>query len=172
MTKQSHLYSIGATPRDPGDRRAAAPLRIAVRLWGYDASLAQTWMESLPSLNESLAWTLALTTSSVNTDLMLHMVKPSHDLRAGFCWNCVGANRALARSDSANGNALALFAGHANQLPVTRTGLWIAAGTLAPLAALFRLAHLLAAVTAPTPSGAATVRNEVLGMVARELDVA
>lgn len=171
MTKQSHLFGIGATPHEPGERGATAPLRVAIRLWGYDASLAQAWIESLPSLSGSLAWTLALAKNSPETDFVLHMVKPSRDALTGFCWNCVGANRALAQAQQVNGNALALFAGHANQMPHSRSGLWIAAGSLPPRAALFRLAHLLAATTALTASGAPTVRNHMLGMIAREVDV-
>lgn len=172
MTKQRHMGGSEATPRGPGMPGAGAPMRIAVRLWGYDTSLAQAWIESLPTLNGTFACTLALTARHPDADLVLHMVEPSCDVRAGFCWNCVGANRALAHARSARQNALALFAGHAIALPAMRNGLWIATGTLPPRAALFRLAHLIAAAVEPGASGTVTLRTHLLQMIARELDVA
>lgn len=168
---QHHRYTSGATQHEPRAGSAAAPLRIAIRLWGYEASLAQTWIGSLPSLNGALVWTLALTPASLDVDLVVHMVKPSSDVRGGFCWNCVGANRALVQVHSTTVKALALFAGQTRHLPTARSGLWIAAGKLPPRAALIRLAHLIGAVATPSPSGDATVRDHVLWMIARDLDV-
>jgi len=172
MTKQMHIEGPGSTPRVPGKPVAGAPMRIAVRLWGYETSLAQAWIESFPTLNGAFACTLALTASHPDADLVLHMVEPSCDVRTGFCWNCVGANRALAHASSAQRNALALFAGDAIALPAMRSGLWIATGKLPPRAALFRLAHLNAAAVAPGASGAVTLRTHLLQMIARQLDVA
>ncbi|WP_430231273.1 hypothetical protein [Paraburkholderia tropica] len=169
---QNYLYTSGMTQHASRTGSAAAPLRIAIRLWGYDTSVAQTWIGSLPSLNGALAWTLALSPDSLDVDLVVHMVKPSPDVRGGFCWNCVGANRALVQMHSTTGKALALFAGQTRQLPAARSGLWIAAGKLPPRAALMRLAHLIGAVATLSPSGDATVRDHVLWMIGRELDVA
>jgi hypothetical protein len=171
MTKQSQMEEWGATPRSPGKPVAGAPMRVAIRLWGYDAALAEAWIESFPSVNGTLACTLALTASHPDADLVLHMVKPSGNLRSGFCWNCVGANRALAHAHSAQRNVLALFEGHATQLPVVRNGLWIATGALPPHIALFRLAPLIAAATGQSALGTVTLRTDLLAMIARELDV-
>jgi hypothetical protein len=172
MTKQNHMYDLGTTRHKPAEGCARAPLRIAIRLWGYDIPDAQSWIGDLSTLNGLLDWTLALTQREPGADILVHMIKPSRIMGAGFCWNCVGANRSIARIQSAGGTALALFAGHANQLPPTRSGQWVTAGSLSPRAALFRLAHLIAAATTPMPSGTVIVRNHVLEMIARELDVA
>lgn len=172
MTKQSHMYGRSAIQHDSRKQFARSPLRIAIRLWGYDASRAQSWIESLPTLDGLLAWTVALTPDNHGADILLHMVKPSQAPGAGFCWNCLGANRSIARMDPANGIALALFAGHADQLPPAHSGLWITSGALPPRAALLRLTHLIAACAMPTSSGAVTLRYQVLELIGRELDVA
>lgn len=171
MTKQSHMEGSGTTPRASGKPVAGAPMHIAVRLWGYDASLAEAWVESFPTVNGTLACTLALAASHPDADLVVQMVKPSDTVRSGFCWNCVGANRALAHAHSAQRNVLALFEGHATQLPAMRNGLWIATGALPPQIALFRLAPLIAAAAGRNTSGTVTLRTDLLGMIARELDV-
>lgn len=171
MTKQSHEYNnLDTTRHEIRERIDHAPLRIALRLWGYDASQAQTWIESLPTLDGSLAWSLAVAPDNHDADVVVHMVKPSRPAGSTFCWNCVGANRAIARRPSASGTALVLFAGHACQMPSARTGQWIVSGGLPPRAALSQLSHLIAAAAAPASSGAVMVRNHLLEMMVRELD--
>ncbi|WP_395067862.1 hypothetical protein [Paraburkholderia silvatlantica] len=172
MMKQSHTGGRSAIQHDLAKRGAFSPLRIAIRLWGYDASSAQTWIEALPTLDGLLLWTIALAPSSPGADITLHMVKPSKVPGAPFCWNCVGANRSVARMGRAMSTAFTLFAGHADQLPPARSGLWITCGALPPRAALARLAHLIAAATMPTSSDAVTLRYRVLELIARDLDIA
>lgn len=171
MTKQSHEYNnLDTTRHEICERIDRAPLRIALRLWGYDASQAQTWIELLPTLDGSIAWALAVAPDNHDADVVVHMVKPSRPVGSTFCWNCIGANRAIARWPSASGTALVLFAGHAYQMPSARTGQWIVAGGLSPCAALSQLSHLITAAAAPTSSGAMAVRNHLLEMMVRELD--
>ncbi|MBR8086045.1 hypothetical protein KDX23_25255 [Burkholderia vietnamiensis] len=171
MTKQSHEYNnIDTIRHEICERIDRAPLRIALRLWGYDASQAQTWIESLPTLDGSIAWALAVAPDNHDADVVVHMVKPSRPVGSTFCWNCIGANRAIARRPSASGTALVLFAGHASQMPSARTGQWIVADGLSPCAALSQLSHLITAAAAPTSSGAMAVRNHLLEMMVRELD--
>ncbi|HDR9076404.1 TPA: hypothetical protein QDA97_005225 [Burkholderia vietnamiensis] len=171
MTKQSHEYNnLDTTRHEIRERINRTPLRIALRLWGYDASQAQTWIESLPTLNGSLAWTLAVVPDDHGADVVVHMVKPSRPAGSMFCWNCIGANRAIARRPSEFGTALVLFAGHTHQMPSACTGQWIVAGGLPPCEALSQLSHLIAAAAAPTSSGAMAVRSHLLKMMARELD--
>lgn len=171
MTKQSHEYNNPNTTRhEIRERINRAPLRIALRLWGYDASQAQTWIESLPTLDGSLAWALAVASDNRDADVVVHMVKPSCLVGSTFCWNCIGANRAIQRRLSVSGTALVLFAGHACQMPSARTGQWVVAGGLPPCAALSQLSHLIAAAAAPTSSGAKAVRSHLLEMMVRELD--
>lgn len=171
MTKQSHEYNnLDTTRHEICERIDRAPLRIALRLWGYDASQAQTWIESLPTLDGSIAWALAVAPDNHDADVVVHMVKPSRPVGSTFCWNCIGANRAIARRPSASGTALVLFAGHAYQMPSARTGQWIVAGGLSPCEALSQLSHLITAAAAPTSSGAMAVRNHLLEMMVRELD--
>ncbi|MBN3811008.1 hypothetical protein [Paraburkholderia sp. Ac-20347] len=149
-----------------------APLRIAIRLWGYDAAVAQTWLDSLPTLDGLIGWSIALAPDSPGAHMVVHMIKPSQMPGATFCWNCMGANRAIARMDPADGAAIALFAGHANALPPARDGLWMTSGALPPRAALFRLAHLIGAAAMPTSSGDFALRYHVLEMIGSALDAA
>ncbi|WP_412526837.1 hypothetical protein [Burkholderia lata] len=171
MTKQSHEYNhLDTTRHEIRERINRVPLRIALRLWGYDASQVQTWIESLPTLDGSLAWALAVAPDHHDAAVVVHLVKPSSPVGSKFCWNCIGANRAIERRLSMSGTALVLFAGHAHQMPSARTGQWIVAGGLPPWAALSQLSHLIVAAAAPTPSGARAVRSHLLEMMVRELD--
>ncbi|WP_310629955.1 MULTISPECIES: hypothetical protein [unclassified Paraburkholderia] len=177
MMKPSHTGGRRANQReaarpDPARPIAHSPLHIAIRLWGYDSALAQTWLESLPTLNGLLTWSIALAPDSPGAQMVVHMIKPSRMPGATFCWNCMGANRAIARMDPADGLAIALFAGHAQTLPIGRDGLWMTSGALPPRAALFRLAHLIGAAAMPTSTGAFALRYHVLEMIGGEIDAA
>ncbi|VBD58984.1 hypothetical protein [Burkholderia pseudomallei] len=171
MTKQSHEHNnLDTTRHEICERIDRAPLRIALRLWGYDASQAQTWIDSLPTLDGLIAWALAVAPDNHDADVVVHMVKPSRPAGSTFCWNCIGANRAIARRRSESGIALVLFVGHSYQMPSPRAGQWIAAGRLPPCSALSQLSHLILAAAAPTFSGAKAVRSHLLEMIVRALD--
>jgi hypothetical protein len=100
------------------------------------------------------------------------MVRPSRLTGDGFCWNCVGANRAVFRSMAECGTEMILFEGKAEHLPRHRAGHWAAAGTLPPHAALGRLGCLIAASSTYKPRMQAAVRRNLLGIIAQQLDAA
>jgi len=103
--------------------------------------------------------------------MVVHLVKPSRGQGAAFCWNCAGANYALAQSP-ASAIGMILFEGLPDQLPTTRVGHWAAAGALSPQAALGRLGWLIAAASTLRSDRRAIVRRDLLCMITAQLDAA
>ena len=147
-------------------------LRIALRLWGLDESAVKSWIGELPTLDGSLSWELAHSQIPDGADMVVHTVKPSRHAPGSFCWNCVGANRAMLRSWDMSRTEMVLFVGAADQLPSERVGHWSIAGRLTPYAALHNLALLIDASCERIPQGHATVRRDLLALIAGHVDAA
>lgn len=146
-------------------------LRIALRLWGFDESAVKSRMSESPTLNGLLSWDIARSRDAEGVDMVLHLVNPSRPAPGSFCWNCLGANRAMVRSLETSRTEMVLFAGTADQLPRGRAGLWAAAGKLTMWDALHTLALLIASSAQLTAVHGA-VRRELLPLIASHLDAA
>ena len=172
MTKPTNPIHAGTSPIDRDARNGRRPLCIALRLWGYEESEVQSWMSELPGLNGAITWRISRDRLARGADIVVHMVRPTRLTGDGFCWNSVGANRAVYRSEAECGTEMILFEGKAEHLPRHRAGHWAAAGTLQPHAALGRLGCLIAASSTYQPRMQAGVRRNLLGMIAQQLDAA
>ena len=172
MTKPTDSIHASATqPRfDRHENRQT--LCIGLRLWGFDEREAQRWTTLLRQLDGSVAWTIVRDRSASGADIVVHLVKPSTQRRASFCWNALGASYAISNSLSACGTEIALFMGNEDELPEKRPGHWAVAGSLSPLSALGRLGRMLLACCARQPDEAPTVRHDLLGLIASRLDAA
>ncbi|WP_124487320.1 MULTISPECIES: hypothetical protein [unclassified Burkholderia] len=150
-----------------GGRRA---LRIALRLWGIDERDAQAWLPGLRSQHPQLAWRIARDRAAAGADIVVHVVNPAARPSDGFCWNCIGANGALARPLDRARTEVALLAGDAHALPHRHAGLWTLAGTLDTRTALHALARSLQASAAHLSDGRLVVRHDLLALIAARLD--
>jgi hypothetical protein len=140
-------------------------------MWGFDEYEVKSRMSELPALNGLLSWEIAHSRYAEGADMVLHLVNPSRPAPGGFCWNCLGANRAMVRSLETSRTEMVLFAGAAGQLPRGRAGHWAAADRLPAWVALNTLALLIAS-SARLNEAHATVRRELLPLIARHLDAA
>jgi len=154
--------------RAPHGRRPA--LRVALRLWGIDERDAQSRLGGLRARHPQLDWRIARDSAAAGADIVVHVVKPMARRSDGFCWNCIGANRALTRSLERARTEIALFAGDARELPQRRAGLWAVAGTRDSCTALDALARALHASATRGPDGRTTVRHDLLALIATRLD--
>ncbi|MFL9993390.1 hypothetical protein PQR34_21765 [Paraburkholderia sediminicola] len=171
MTKPTSTIRTDATQTDRSVRGTGPTLCLALRLWGYEESEVQSWIEELHALHGAATWRISRERTAHGADLIVHLVKPSRTRDAAFCWNCAGANYALAQSP-VGAIEMVLFEGLADQLPSMRAGHWAAAGSLSPQAALGRLGHLVAAASTPRSDRRAVVRRNLLCMITRQLDAA
>ncbi|WP_144157893.1 hypothetical protein [Paraburkholderia sp. BCC1885] len=172
MQEQSRPLRIGNTPIHWVAPANQHTLRIALRLWGLNEPTVKSWINELPTLNGLLSWEVAHSRIVDDADIVVHMVKPSRKGPEAFCWNCVGANRAMVRSLDVSHTEMVLFAGGADQLPSDRSGHWAAAGQLTPREALHTLALMIGASSTRLPQGHAAVRRELLALVTGYLDAA
>jgi hypothetical protein len=148
------------------------PLCVALRLWGFEESEVLSWIREWPDLGGAITWTIARDRVAHGAGVVVHLVKSSRRAAADFCWNCAGANYALAKSRAECGVEMVLFSGAVDQLPLSRSGHWATAGTLSPQIALHRLGCLIAAASMRDSRGAMRVRNDLITMITRQLDVA
>jgi hypothetical protein len=171
MTKPTSTIRTGASQTDRDANGNGSMLCIALRLWGYEESALQSWIGELPALNSAITWRISRERTAHGADVVVHLVKPSRAGGAAFCWNCAGANYALAQSP-ASAIEMVLFEGLADQLPSVRAGHWAAAGALSPQAALGRLGCLIAAASTLRSDRRAVVRRDLLRMITPQLDAA
>ncbi|MDN7856307.1 hypothetical protein [Burkholderia cepacia] len=153
-------------------RNYSTALRIALRPWGFDACVVQSWINALPTLDRAIAWEIATDRRAPGADIVVHVVRPAPAARGQFCWNGIGANYALRQSLAACGTELALLIGDSNQMPAECVGHWVAAGALPPAAALARLGRLIAACAAPQQQTQPPVRRTLMRLISRDLDMA
>jgi hypothetical protein len=153
----------------PGNQHT---LRIVLRLWGVDEPVVKSWISELPTCNGVLSWEVSNSCVADGAHIVVNMVKPSRHASGAFCWNCVGANRAMLRSWDMSRTEMVLFVGAADQLPSERVGHWSIAGRLTPYAALHNLALLIDASCERIPQGHATVRRDLLALIAGHVDAA
>ena len=106
----------------------AAPLRIGLRLWGIDEYEVLCWGERLPTLGERIVWDIVHDPDSDDAGMVIHLVRSSAATLGSFCWNCVGANRAMYRATRSSSLNVAVFSGDPRRLPTPRYGLWAMAG--------------------------------------------
>ena len=172
MPVPSRSIHIDKTPVRDFMRSNRRNIRIALRLWGFDESVVKSRMNELPSLNGLLSWEIARSRNGEGSDVVLHLVNPSRPAPGAFCWNCLGANRAMVRSLETSRTEMVFFAGAAEQLPRDRTGHWAAAGNLPTWVALHTLALLIGASSVQFTDAHATVRRELLPLIASHLDAA
>jgi hypothetical protein len=171
MTKQTSTSRKDATQTDRNGPGNGPTLSLALRLWGHEESEVQSWIDELHALRGAITWGISRGRTAPGADMVVHLVKPSRAQGAAFCWNCAGANYALAQSP-ASAIGMILFEGLADQLPTVRSGHWAAAGALSPQAALGRLGCLIAATSAPRSDRRAVVRHDLLCMITPQLDAA
>jgi hypothetical protein len=156
---------------DPNtDHTTPQPLHIALRPWGFDEHEVQAWLDSLPSLNNMLNWTLARDRAAESAALVVHVVKPSPRAQDTFCWNCVGANRAMVCALEGTRPEIVLFAGNATQLPHRRAGFWSIAGDMPAHTALHALAYMIGASAGKDADGQFAMRRNLLAIIAQHLD--
>ncbi|CAB3696244.1 hypothetical protein LMG27174_03436 [Paraburkholderia rhynchosiae] len=109
-------------------RTDALPLRIGLRLWGFDEYEVRGWGENLPTLGGRISWEIMHDCDADGVGAVIHLVRSSAQTLASFCWNCVGANRAIRLAQGAAVLHVAVFSGDARRLPTPRYGLWAIAG--------------------------------------------
>lgn len=174
MTKPASDERVDLARRSRCPRNDSATLRIALRPWGFDACVVQSWINALPTLDRAIAWELATDRRAPGADIVVHVVRPAPAARGQFCWNGIGANYALRQSLAACGTELALLIGASEQMPAERVGHWVAAGALPPAAALARLGRLIAACAAPRPQPQPQppVRRALMRLISHDLDMA
>ena len=139
MSVPSRSFHFDTMPALDITHRNHGSLRIALRLWGFDESIVKARMNELPALNGLVSWEIAHSPNAEGADMVLHLVNPSRPAPGAFCWNCLGANRAMVRSLETSRTEMVLFAGTADQLPRRRAGHWAVAGSLPTWVALHTL---------------------------------
>ncbi|WP_346778654.1 hypothetical protein [Burkholderia sp. Ac-20353] len=172
MTKPASVERADMARLARCHRNERAPLRIALRPWGFDARTVESWIHALPTLDRTIEWGIAADRRAPGADIVVHIVKPAPGARGQFCWNSVGANYALRQSLAACGTELALLIGDADQMPDERIGHWVVAGALPPATALARLGQLIAACAAPRRETQTPVRRTLMRLIAGQLDLA
>ncbi|GJH02743.1 hypothetical protein [Paraburkholderia terrae] len=169
MTKSTNTIRTNTkTHRDAPNSKPT--LCVALRLWGFDESEVQSWMNVMPDLDGSIAWKISRVRLETDADVVVHMVKPARRAKDLDCWHCIQVNRVVSHTLATGGTAITLFMGNADELPRRRAGRWSVAGTLSAQAALGLLGRLIAASSARQKGGRATVRLDLLGMIAQQLD--
>ncbi|MFL9911376.1 hypothetical protein [Paraburkholderia sp. RL17-337-BIB-A] len=119
------------------------PVRVALRLWGYEPAVVERWTKALPDAGGRLSWEVAVDRDANGADVVIHLVNPSRGV-APFCWNCAGANHAMRLSSGAGRTEIALLAGHFHQVDMPRAGHWVASKGLPMKTALYKLAESMA----------------------------
>ncbi|MFC4702180.1 hypothetical protein [Paraburkholderia caffeinitolerans] len=156
---------------DPGaHRNSPQPLQVALRLWGFDEREVRSWIDDLPSLDGTLNWSIARERAADGAAVVVHVVKPSPRAQDAFCWNCVGANRAMVCALEGTRPEIVLFAGDAAQLPRRRAGVWSVAGDMPAYAALQALAYMIGASAGKGANGQFGMRRDLLAVIAQRLD--
>lgn len=124
--------AVSTSSRSHGDvlRATHSKLRVGLRLWGFAEHEVERWIGNLPTLGARLSWQIVHDRDGEGADMMIHLVRSSTDALSPFCWNCVGANRAIRRAQGGPALHVALFSGDARRLPTPRHGLWAMAGPL------------------------------------------
>lgn len=151
-------------------RNSPQPLRVALRLWGFDEREVHSWLDDLPTLDGMLNWTIARERAAEWAALVVHVVKPSPRAQDAFCWNCVGANRAMVCALEGTRPEIVLFAGDATQLPRRRAGVWSVAGDMPAYAGLHALAYRIGASAGKGANGKFAMRSNLLAIIAQRLD--
>jgi hypothetical protein len=163
--RREHAFNL------PAEQAGQQILPVAVRLWGFDESEAQSWPGELPLPDGLLAWSIARNSVAEGAPLVVHLVKPSLRADDAFCWNCVGANYAMTRALDGTHAEIVLFVGDAAELPRRRVGFWAVAGKLPAPTALHAMAYLIGASAVTGHKDQFGVRGDVLAMIAQRLDV-
>ncbi|HWT36089.1 MAG TPA: hypothetical protein VN289_07385 [Paraburkholderia sp.] len=170
MTKPTNPIHTKTTQPQRATRDSRQPLRIALRLWGFDESEVQSWMSGLPDVDGTIAWKISRVRRETDADIVVHLVKPARGADDAFCWHSIQANRAVLASYAAGRTEMILFAGSAEELLKRRSGHWALMGSLPPQAALAKLGRLIAASSTRPAGMHGVVRRDVLRMIAQQLD--
>jgi len=117
------------------------PMRIGLRLWGFYDFEVEGWLQDLPRSGGKDSWEIALHRDGEGFDMMIHLVRSTSASCGSFCWNCVGADRAMQRSFGSPTTHLALFFGDVRRLPAHRSGLWMLLDGCSEQAALHTVAE-------------------------------
>ncbi|WP_025597694.1 hypothetical protein [Burkholderia sp. WSM2230] len=144
-TRRSFFHATGAEAlyRSKPAFTNALPLRIGLRLWGFDKPEVLRWGENLPTLGGRLAWEIMHDPDSDGVDVVIHLVRSSASALGSFCWNCVGANRAMHGAQHGSALNVAVFSGDARRLPAQLNGLWVIAGKRSEEDAVHEVARTL-----------------------------
>jgi hypothetical protein len=116
-------------------------IRVGLRLWGFYDFEVEGWLQGLPSSAAKASWEVVRNREGKELDMVLHLVRSTSASCGPFCWNCVGANRAMQRSIGSSTTHLALFFGDVRRLPVHRSGLWMLLDGCSERAALHTVAE-------------------------------
>lgn len=129
-TRRSSFNASDAEVRNRRNRiyTNASPLLIGLRLWGFERLEVRHWGENLPTLGGRLAWEIMRDPDNDAVDVVIHLVRSSATALGSFCWNCVGANRAMHGARHGAVLNVAIFSGDARRLPAQLNGLWVMAG--------------------------------------------
>jgi hypothetical protein len=100
-------------------------MRVGLRLWGFYDFEVEGWLHDLPGSGEKASWEIARHRDSTELDMVIHLVRATSASCGPFCWNCVGADRAMQRSIGGPVTHIALFFGDVRRLPAHRSGLWM-----------------------------------------------
>jgi len=125
-TSNYFTHTINGLHRSQRDVKCANPMsfRIGLRLWGFDETQVRSWSARLPTLGGRLSWEIAHDSGGDGASMLIHLVKSSSETFGPFCWNCVGANRAILRAQGQSAMHVAVFSGDSRRLPALRHGLW------------------------------------------------
>jgi hypothetical protein len=164
--------AIHANTADPQNTAGGGgqSLCIALRLWGFDESEAQSWISELSDLDGLIVWKISRFRRDTDADIVVHLVKPARRANDVFCWHSIQANRAVLASYAGGRNEMVLFAGDKDRLPTRRSGHWALTGKLSPQAALGRLGRLIAASSTQRESAQGPISRALLRMIAQQLD--
>ncbi|GAB7524627.1 hypothetical protein [Paraburkholderia sp. 2C] len=100
-------------------------MRVGLRLWGFYDFEVEGWLQDLPGSGAKASWEVLRHRDGKGLDMVIHLVRSTSESCGPFCWNCVGANRAMQRSIGSSTTHIALFFGDVRRLPVHRCGLWM-----------------------------------------------
>ena len=117
------------------------PMRVGLRLWGFYDFEVEGWLRDLPDFGGGAAWEIARHRDGAALDMVIHLVRATSVSCGPFCWNCVGADRAMQRSIGSPTTHIALFFGDVRRLPAQRSGLWMLLGGCSERMALHTVAE-------------------------------
>jgi hypothetical protein len=117
------------------------PMRVGLRLWGFHDFEVEGWLHDLPGRGEEASWEIARRRDSAELGMVIHLVRSSSASCGPFCWNCVGADRAMQRSIGGPATHIALFFGDVRRMPAHRSGLWMLLDGCSERAALHTVAE-------------------------------